>query len=272
MTKMGMDVDAVESVGRQLRQSAASVDSLVGGIDRTVSGLTGVWDGPDAQRFVQQSWPTLRKALVAAQGSVDGLGQSALNNASEQRHASGAGPTAGGSGPVLPVSPTHVADPAVTSPNGTPPPTPGDSSVAREAAFERWLPPQGSKFIIGAPTVQCVGLVNDYVQHLFPGLRFDQTVGAKPSAFQMFDGANSQYFDKIPAGQAPQPGDIVVVGPNKWSLDDGHVAVVQTVAGNEPGLVVEQSGSDQARGTFYGHLSKEEDSAIIGYLRPKIVS
>ncbi|MBC7402580.1 MAG: hypothetical protein H7279_05310, partial [Microbacteriaceae bacterium] len=77
MTKMGMDVEAVESVGRQLKQSAASVESLVGGIDKTVSGLTGLWDGPDAQRFVQQSWPTLRKALVAAQSSVEGLGQSA---------------------------------------------------------------------------------------------------------------------------------------------------------------------------------------------------
>jgi len=90
MTKMGMDVEAVESVGRQLKQSAASVESLVGGIDKTVSGLTGLWDGPDAQRFVQQSWPTLRKALVAAQSSVEGLGQSALNNASEQRGASAA--------------------------------------------------------------------------------------------------------------------------------------------------------------------------------------
>jgi hypothetical protein len=63
--------------------SRASADS-----DKTISGLTGVWDGPDAQRFVQQGWPPLRKSLVAAQTSVDGLGQSALNNVAEQRHAS----------------------------------------------------------------------------------------------------------------------------------------------------------------------------------------
>jgi len=88
MTQMGMDVEAVENVGRQQKQSAASVDQVVGGLDKTVNGLLQLWEGPDAQRFVQ-SWPTFRKSLIAAQASVAGLGQSALNNASEQRDASG---------------------------------------------------------------------------------------------------------------------------------------------------------------------------------------
>lgn len=100
MAQMGMDVEAVESVGRQLKQSAASVDQIVATLDRTVSGLSSQWDGPDAQRFAQ-SWPTFRKSLLVAQASVAGLGQSALNNASEQREASGAkgGPIVGPSTP-----------------------------------------------------------------------------------------------------------------------------------------------------------------------------
>ncbi len=89
MAQMGMDVEAVESVGRQLKQSAVSVDQIVATLDRTVSGLSSTWEGPDAQRFAQ-SWPTFRKSLLAAQASVAGLGQSALNNASEQREAIGA--------------------------------------------------------------------------------------------------------------------------------------------------------------------------------------
>jgi surface antigen/uncharacterized protein YukE len=117
MTKMGMDVEAVESVGRQLKQSAASVESLVGGIDKTVSGLTGLWDGPDAQRFVQQSWPTLRKALVAAQSSVEGLGQSALNNASEQRGASTANGSGSGNATLITPRGTHAeGSPATPAP------------------------------------------------------------------------------------------------------------------------------------------------------------
>ena len=97
MAQLGMDVEAVESVGRQLKQSATSVDQIIGGLDKTVNGLLQLWEGPDAQRFVQ-SWPTFRKSLIAAQASVAGLGQSALNNASEQRDASGVKGSGGSSG------------------------------------------------------------------------------------------------------------------------------------------------------------------------------
>ena len=108
MAQLGMDVEAVESVGRQLKQSATSVDQIVGGLDKTVNGLLQLWEGPDAQRFVQ-SWPTFRKSLIAAQASVAGLGQSALNNASEQRDASGIKGSGGSNSVTLP-SATHVGD------------------------------------------------------------------------------------------------------------------------------------------------------------------
>jgi len=116
MAQMGMDVEAVENVGRQLKQSAASVDTIVGTLDRTVSGLSSVWEGPDAQRFAQ-SWPTFRKSLLAAQASVAGLGQSALNNASEQREASGAKGPGGSSSEQLSTPPS--VHPGLGSSSGT---------------------------------------------------------------------------------------------------------------------------------------------------------
>lgn len=88
MARMGMDVDAVEGVSRQLKTQADSIGSLVSGIDRIVSGLTSVWDGPDAHSFVTDWWPQHKKELLNAQTQISGLGQSAWNNAQEQRNVS----------------------------------------------------------------------------------------------------------------------------------------------------------------------------------------
>lgn len=89
MAQLGMDVDAVEAAGRQLQAKAQSIDAVVANLDKTVASLSGVWDGKDAHAFINEWWPDHRKALAAASTSVAGLGQSALNNASEQRKASG---------------------------------------------------------------------------------------------------------------------------------------------------------------------------------------
>jgi surface antigen len=88
VTRMGMDTDVVEQSGRQLKSQAANIGSLIAQLDKLVNSLPSVWDGQDAQQFVRNWWPQHKKALAAAQQSVDGLGQSALNNASEQRHVS----------------------------------------------------------------------------------------------------------------------------------------------------------------------------------------
>ena len=88
MARMGMDVDAVEGVSKQLKAQAQQIGTLVAGIDKIVSGLTGVWDGPDAHTFVTNWWPQHKKELLTAQTQIDGLGQSAWSNAQEQRNVS----------------------------------------------------------------------------------------------------------------------------------------------------------------------------------------
>lgn len=123
MARMGMDVDAVESIARSIQGDADRLGQLTANVEALVRKLPGLWDGADASRFVQQWWPQHRKTLTAVQESVRGLGQSALNNAAEQRQASNAsgGPKTSSSGAASASAP----DSGTTSPAST-----GSHSVA----------------------------------------------------------------------------------------------------------------------------------------------
>ncbi|MDH6246235.1 WXG100 family type VII secretion target [Mycobacterium sp. OTB74] len=89
MAQLGMDADAVENAARQLKAQADQIGSLLAQIDKTVNGLSSIWHGQDATQFVTQWWPQHKKSLAAAQSAIAGLGQSAQNNATEQRQVSG---------------------------------------------------------------------------------------------------------------------------------------------------------------------------------------
>jgi uncharacterized protein YukE len=113
MAQLGMDVDAVEAAGRELQAKAQSIDAIVAQVNRSVASLESVWDGRNAQSF-RASWPAIQKSVAAASQAVAGLGQSALNNASEQRQASGvsgAGSATGGASSGG--SPAHNASPSL---------------------------------------------------------------------------------------------------------------------------------------------------------------
>jgi hypothetical protein len=88
MARLGMDADLVESAGRELKTRAGDITNIVSELDRLVNGLLSIWDGPDAKTFVEQWWPEHKNQLVKASTTIEGLGQSALNNASEQRNVS----------------------------------------------------------------------------------------------------------------------------------------------------------------------------------------
>jgi uncharacterized protein YukE len=89
MARLGMDVDLVESASRDLKSRAMELNRVVQDIDRIVSNLLTIWDGPDASRFVNEWWPEHKRELIEAGSEIEGLGQSAWNNASEQRQVSG---------------------------------------------------------------------------------------------------------------------------------------------------------------------------------------
>lgn len=89
MTRIGMDVDVVESVGRKLMRQGQSVTSVVRAVDGLIEQAGASWWGGRGRQFVDQ-WRTVhRPALLKVSGAVDGLGHSALENAREQRVVSG---------------------------------------------------------------------------------------------------------------------------------------------------------------------------------------
>ena len=112
MAQLGMDVDAVEAAGRELQAKAQTIDSIVAQVNRSVASLETVWDGRDAQAF-NASWPAIQKSVAAASQAVAGLGQSALNNASEQRQASGASGSGLPGTPGSPIAPHSSTAPSL---------------------------------------------------------------------------------------------------------------------------------------------------------------
>ncbi len=89
MARLGMDVDQVMQVSKNLRNEAHNIDALVSKIQSIVSSLPGIWDGPDAQQFVNDWWPEHKKTLQAASSHIIGLADAAKANADEQRRVSG---------------------------------------------------------------------------------------------------------------------------------------------------------------------------------------
>lgn len=83
----GMDVGGVEALGALLQQKAEQLRHLATEVGGAV--VASGWAGPDADAFVQQWWPQHRAQLAAVAEGIHGFGQSALNNAVEQRGASG---------------------------------------------------------------------------------------------------------------------------------------------------------------------------------------
>jgi uncharacterized protein YukE len=88
MSQLGMNADVVEQLGHQLKQQAADIAGIVTHINGLVGNMEQNWWGPDAQTFCNNWWPQHRTELTNVQHNVDGLGQSALNNATEQRNVS----------------------------------------------------------------------------------------------------------------------------------------------------------------------------------------
>lgn len=85
----GMNVEQVDELGRFLKQKGSDLGQLALTIDSRIRQSS--WTGGDADRFRHDWWPAHRGMLDRIANEIDGLGQSALNNAAEQRRVSGAG-------------------------------------------------------------------------------------------------------------------------------------------------------------------------------------
>ena len=97
---VGMDVEVVEKVGRQLKGRASEMHALSASISTLVDQLQSVWSGQDAIQFKGWWEQQHRPALERLRAAIDGLGQSVLSNAAEQHYVS-----SGASGERATVSP-----------------------------------------------------------------------------------------------------------------------------------------------------------------------
>ena len=156
MARMGMDVDQVTAAGNALKTRAADIDALVAKLDGIVRSMPGVWEGPDAQQFANEWWPEHKKALVAASSSVAGLGQAALNNASEQRAVSGTNgsPSGGGERTPMPDPATHWPMPRLPGK-----PISGWPTAPSQSDFDLRTLPYGDLSPGGANDGQCTAWV-----------------------------------------------------------------------------------------------------------------
>lgn len=85
----GMNVDVVEQIARDLKAQAAQIAQIISKVNSLVVQSQNEWKGKDATDFAGWWNNQHRPALTDLQHKLEGLGQSAQNNASEQRNVSG---------------------------------------------------------------------------------------------------------------------------------------------------------------------------------------
>jgi hypothetical protein len=82
----GMNVVEVERLGADLQTIASDIAGIIKRLEKQIGTTT--WVGNDANRFKNDWWPGHRSKLTQIQNDLHGFGQSAKNNAREQRDVS----------------------------------------------------------------------------------------------------------------------------------------------------------------------------------------
>ncbi len=83
----GMNIEEVRSLGQRLKQESQNLQNIMSSLQGLVQNTT--WVGPDAQQFKGPWWDGHRGNLQKIVQDLDGFGQSAINNATEQENVSG---------------------------------------------------------------------------------------------------------------------------------------------------------------------------------------
>lgn len=85
----GMNIEAVKRIGRDLKGQANEIEKVIAQVDRLVRESETNWSGKDARDFAGWWRDQHRRGLVELKGKLEGLGQAANNNATEQEQVSG---------------------------------------------------------------------------------------------------------------------------------------------------------------------------------------
>lgn len=262
----GADVDQLDLLGKEMRRQAQVLRDLVTSISSALRSTT--WNGPDAERFRNEWSGGLVRLTAAAASALAEAGTQASAQAQEQLRASAQDNLGlAGIGSAL-------SSLGMRSPSGTVESNPvrsgssNDSGVASQR-YGSFFSSYNAKAVDydGVYGAQCVDLVNRYAADLF-GVSAYSTLGAVEKASQIFASASDEYFEKVPAGTVPQPGDVVCVGSNQYSPVYGHVAIVNEVKPDGSFSVFQENGATGAP-AYVGKLSSPELNAVQGFLRPR---
>lgn len=89
MPRLGMDVDAVESIGHQMIDKSHAVTSVQLTAARLIQYAHSLWFGANGARWLSD-WVANEKAVRTLASDLESMGQTLLSQASEQRGASSA--------------------------------------------------------------------------------------------------------------------------------------------------------------------------------------
>lgn len=255
MTLAGMDVAEVRQLAGELRRAAAQLHSLVSTLDGRVSS-TG-WTGRDADTFKHEWWPQHRQAVLHAADTIQGLGQSASNNADDQERASspnggsasvwaaGAGAAVAGAAGVAANHSATTTPAASSGGSSTVPEGPGNFSNAAIADY--LLNPARLGHNLGDVHGECRQAVDDAVAAASGG---SMQLGAVTDSEKADYQAGFERLGAVPIDPSQAvKGDIVQVGsPGSPHL---HTYVIVKNLGNGNFDVVD-SNSDWKH-TVYEH-------------------
>ena len=88
MAIIGLDVEAVETLSSNLKHQGSAIDTVISAIDGLVNHIPSIWKGHDADQFINWWTSQHKPALIQVRDHVNGLGDSAHNNAQAQAEVS----------------------------------------------------------------------------------------------------------------------------------------------------------------------------------------
>ncbi|MBU4215508.1 MAG: CHAP domain-containing protein [Actinobacteria bacterium] len=250
-----MDVDAVEQIGRGLQTDAEALAALTTKVDALVRRLPGLWEGKDANDFVSIWWPQHRRSLQEVRSNIAGLGQSALNNASEQREASDAGTAVATGGAAAAVSGVAAGGANVAAGSGTPPGGVGASLPSSAGGADRYTAALDDPHsVVGRARANG----EDYQCASWASFRRAE-LGLTHPGGNGFEQAGR--IGLVDAGQAGV-GSVVSTGTSTWT---GHVMVVEEKQSGSPLTfrVSEMNTGLDGSDAYHASAAEYRDNTII---------
>lgn len=89
MGRLGLDDEAVLIIASKLTNEATKIGVLIGRLDAGVAQLESVWEGPDAEQFVNEWWPEYKETLNRARERIEDIAKLAKVKVAHQRDVSG---------------------------------------------------------------------------------------------------------------------------------------------------------------------------------------